>query len=111
MILDHHGIQPNPARDRRVKLPREEKQELTPPSASDVLAVHELLPSRYRLPLLGLDATGMRVGELETLTCVDEVGVREAADASRQLEEHKSTSPVPNEAPEESAEARAARTP
>lgn len=67
MILDHHGVQPNPARDKRVKLPREEKRELTPPSARDVLAVHELLPSRYRLPLLVLDATGMRVGELETL--------------------------------------------
>lgn len=34
MILDHHGIQPNPARDARVKLPREEKQELSPPTAS-----------------------------------------------------------------------------
>jgi len=33
MILDHHGIQPNPARDPRVKLPREEKREVSPPSA------------------------------------------------------------------------------
>jgi integrase len=36
-----------------------------------VLAVHTLLPSLYRLPLLVLDATGMRVGELETLTWGD----------------------------------------
>jgi len=71
MILDHHGIQPNPARDPRVKLPREEKRELTPPSAAHVLAVHALLPSAYRLPLLALDATGMRVGELEALTWGD----------------------------------------
>jgi integrase len=71
MILDHHGVQPNPARDPRVKLPREEKRELTPPSADDVRAVHALLPSAYRLPLLVLDATGMRVGELETLTWSD----------------------------------------
>jgi integrase len=71
MILDHHGIQPNPARDPRVKLPREEKRELTPPSAEHVLAVHALLPSAYRLPLLVLDATGMRVGELEAVAWGD----------------------------------------
>lgn len=71
MILDHHGIQPNPARDPRVKLPREERQELDPPSADDVRAVHGLLPARYRLPLLVLDGTGMRVGELESLTWGD----------------------------------------
>ena len=27
-----------------------------------------LLPTRYRLPALVLDATGMRIGELEALT-------------------------------------------
>lgn len=32
---------------------------------------HDLLPTRYRLPLLVLDATGMRVGELEHLTWGD----------------------------------------
>jgi integrase len=43
-----------------------------------VLAVHALLPSRYRLPLLVLDATGMRLGELERLAWgdVDEPRVR-----------------------------------
>jgi integrase len=71
MVLDHHGIQPNPARDPRVKLPREEKAELNPPSAGDVITVHGLLPSKYRLPLLVLDGTGMRVGELESLTWGD----------------------------------------
>ncbi len=71
MVLDHHGIQPNPARDPRVKLPREEKAELNPPSAADILAVHDLLPPRYQLPLLVLDGTGMRVGELESLTWAD----------------------------------------
>lgn len=71
MILDHHGIQPNPARDPRIKLPREEKRELTPPTADHVLAVHALLPKAYRLPLIVLDATGMRVGELEALALGD----------------------------------------
>jgi hypothetical protein len=60
MILDHHGVQPNPARDPRVRLPREERREVSPPSADDVAAVCPLLPSAYRLRLLVLDATGMR---------------------------------------------------
>jgi integrase len=72
MVLDHAGITPNPARDRTiVRLPRERRPEIAPPSAEHVLAVHRLLPPRYRLPLLVLDATGMRVGELEALTWGD----------------------------------------
>ena len=72
MILDHEGIAPNPARDKvKVRLPREERPEIVPPTAEHVLAVHELLPFRYRLPLLVLDATGMRLGELEQLVWGD----------------------------------------
>ena len=72
MVLDHAGVQPNPARDRvHVRLPREQKAEIVPPTAEHVLAVHGVLPPRYRLPLLVLDATGMRLGELEHLTWGD----------------------------------------
>jgi len=72
MILDHVGVQPNPARDRlTVKLPREERRHVQPPTAKHVEAVVRLLPTRYRLPALVLDATGMRVGELEALTWGD----------------------------------------
>jgi integrase len=72
MILDHEGIAPNPARDKvKVRLPRQERAEIVPPTAEHVLAVHEVLPPRYRLPLLVLDATGMRLGELECLTWGD----------------------------------------
>jgi integrase len=69
MLLDHAGVSPNPARG--AKLPWEEKRELQPPAAAHVEAVHRLLPSRYRLPLLVLDATGMRLGELEGLAWGD----------------------------------------
>jgi integrase len=43
-----------------------------------VLKVYELLPAAYRLPLLVLEATGMRVGELEALKWgdIDEPGGR-----------------------------------
>jgi integrase len=68
MVFDHASVSPNPARDRmRVRLPREERAEIQPPTAEHVEAVHALLAPAYRLPLLVLDATGMRVGELEQL--------------------------------------------
>jgi integrase len=68
MVLDHARIDPNPARDRlTVKLPREERRHVEPPTAQHVEAVVRLLPRRYRLPVIVLDATGMRVGELEAL--------------------------------------------
>jgi integrase len=68
MVLDFAGVTPNPARDRtHVRLPRGDSPEIVPPTADQVLAVHGLLPTRYRLPLLVLDATAMRLGELEQL--------------------------------------------
>jgi integrase len=72
MILDHAGVSPNPARDRvTVRLPRRKLVELAPPTADALAAVLALLPSSYRLPVVVLDATGMRVGELEALTWGD----------------------------------------
>ena len=71
MVFDHADIEPNPARDKAVKMPREEKRIVEPPTAEHVAAVIRLLPSRYRLPVVVLDATGMRVGELEALTWGD----------------------------------------
>lgn len=70
-VLDHAGIQPNPVRDPRVKLPRSERRHVSPPTAEHIEAVCRLLPTRYRLPLLVLDASGMRVGELEQLAWGD----------------------------------------
>jgi integrase len=68
MVLDHARVEPNPARDRlTVKLPREQRRHVEPPTAEHVEAVVRLLPPRYRLPVLVLDATGMRIGELEAL--------------------------------------------
>src|SRR3954447_11623115 len=71
MVLDFAAVLPNPVRDKSVKLPREVRPEVNPPTAEHVLAVHRLLAPRYRLPLLVLDSTGMRVGELEQLTWGD----------------------------------------
>jgi integrase len=72
MIFDFAAVTPNPARDRvAVKLPPEDRAEVNPPTAKHVLAVHGILPRGLRLPLLTLDATGMRVGELAGLTWGD----------------------------------------
>lgn len=64
MVLDHYGITPNPARDRRVRLPLEEPNEIEPPIADHVEAVAWLLPVDHMLAVLVLDATGCRIGEL-----------------------------------------------
>jgi integrase len=73
-VLDYAGAKDNPARDRvHVRLPREEREEPCPPTADQIEAVLPLMPRRYALALLVLDATGMRVGELEEkgLRCGD----------------------------------------
>jgi integrase len=54
-----------------VRLPREDRAEIQPPTAEHLEAVIRLLPRRYRLTALVLDATGMRVGELEALSWAD----------------------------------------
>jgi integrase len=66
MVLDHHQVTPNPARDTRVKLPRERKPHVPPPLAEHVERVAETLPRRHVLPLLIVDECGPRVNELAT---------------------------------------------
>lgn len=65
--LDFAGVAPNPARDRRVRLPVNTADEVAPPTARQVLAILERVPSRFVLPLVVLEQTGMRVGELAKL--------------------------------------------
>jgi integrase len=71
MVLDYHGLEPNPARSTLVKLQADDREELTPPTAKHLELVIPLLPWEYRLPSLVLDGTGMRVGELEGLVWGD----------------------------------------
>jgi integrase len=64
-VLEDAGVDPNPARDRRIRLPHEEQDELVPPSADQVEAVYRRLPSVHRLPLLWLDWSGARVASVD----------------------------------------------
>ncbi len=66
-VLDFAGVDPNPARDDRVRLPREERTPNDPPTARDVDTIIANVPPRWRLPLRVLEQTGMRVGELGAL--------------------------------------------
>ena len=66
MTLDHHGVEPNVARDKRVKLPKERKPHVPPPLAEHVERVAEVLPRHHVLPLLIVDECGPRVNELAT---------------------------------------------
>lgn len=70
-VLDEHRVDPNPARDKRIRLPHEEHEELEPPTSEHVEAVVRLLPTAYRLPLLWLDWSGARLASVETLRVGD----------------------------------------
>jgi integrase len=65
MVLDFASVEPNVARDKRVKLPREEAEEINPPTAEHVAAVYRLLPTKHRLALLFLDWSGARVSAID----------------------------------------------
>jgi hypothetical protein len=70
-VLDEADLDVNPARDRRVRLPHEEQEELVPPSAEHVESVYGRLPPMHRLPLLWLDWSGARVGSVDSLLVGD----------------------------------------
>jgi integrase len=66
MLFDHAQVSPNPARDKTiVKMPREEPEEINPPSAVHIEAIYNLIPSKHRLPLLWLDWSGARVASID----------------------------------------------
>jgi len=65
--LDFAEVEPNPARDKRVKLPRVVSEPHEVPSMEQVEAILAHVPQRRRLPLRVLEQTGMRVGELSQL--------------------------------------------
>src|SRR5262249_51494086 len=66
LCLDFYALDPNVARDNRVKLPKERRRHIPPPLAEHIERVAERLPRHHVLPFLVIDECGPRVGELET---------------------------------------------
>ncbi|HYT51492.1 MAG TPA: site-specific integrase [Gaiellaceae bacterium] len=64
IVLDFADLDPNPARDRRVKLPRPEESLPNPPTSAEVETIIVNAARRWRLAIRVLEQTGMRVGEL-----------------------------------------------
>lgn len=70
-VLDFAGVDPNPARDRRVRLPRVEAEELTPPTAKQVLAILGNVAARWRLPFVLMEQTSLEPQPTELLEVGD----------------------------------------
>ena len=66
-VLEEEGIDPNPARSKRIRLPHEQAVELDPPTSEHVEAIAWLLPRAYKLALLWLDWSGARVASVENV--------------------------------------------
>jgi integrase len=79
LLLDFTGVEPNPARDPRVKLPKQVREELNPPTVEHLLAIIRAIPQRERKILFVTIEQGCtRLGETVALTWgdVDRAGLR-----------------------------------
>ena len=78
MLLDYIGVDPNPCRDPRVRLPKRVREEPNPPTTEHYLAILDAVGDRWRLPLITIEQGALREGELVHLTWgdVDAVGLR-----------------------------------
>jgi len=78
LLLDHAAVDPNPARDPRVKLPKRVREEPTPPSGEHMLAILDALGPKWRLLFMVIEQGALRLGEGVGLTWgdVDRAGLR-----------------------------------
>lgn len=96
LALDFAGVDPNPARDRRLRVPKAVRVERDPPSGGEVLAILERVPARLRLALVTIEQTGVRVGETSiTWADVDITGKRFRVPARKTKSKRAKWVPVP----------------
>ena len=79
LLLDYCNVDPNPARDPRVKLPKRVREEPNPPPADHVIAIlGEIHDPLRRLLFVTLEQGALRLGEAVSLTWgdVDRAGLR-----------------------------------
>lgn len=66
-LLDYAAVEPNPARNRRVKLPREKRKPPTVPTADHVAVMLRRIAAKYVLPMVLIEQTAVRVETIDTL--------------------------------------------
>ena len=78
LLLDHVGLDTNAARDPRVKLPKQVREEPTPPSAEHTEAILEALGAKWKLLFVTIEQGALRLGEAVALRWadVDAAGLR-----------------------------------
>jgi integrase len=67
LLLDYTGAEPNVARDPRVKLPKQVREEPQPPSAEHMLAILKAIGPRWRLLFVTIEQGALRLGEAASL--------------------------------------------
>ena len=63
LLLDYAAVDPNPARDPRVKLPKRVREEPQPPPGEHVEAILEAIGKKWKLLFVTLEQGGLRLGE------------------------------------------------
>jgi integrase len=63
LLLDYIGLDVNPARDSRVKLPKRVREEPQPPPAEHVQAILEAIAPKWRLIMITIEQGALRLGE------------------------------------------------
>jgi integrase len=71
LLLDFIGLEPNVARDPRVKKPKQVREEPQPPSAEHLLAILEAMGERWRLLFVTIEQGALRLGEAVSLRWAD----------------------------------------
>jgi hypothetical protein len=71
LLLDFAGCDPNPARDKRVKLPKMVREEASSPTAKQYLAILDNVPKRWLLPFVTQEQCAMHIGEVASLAWGD----------------------------------------
>lgn len=78
LLLDHVGLEPNVARDPRVKLPKQIREEPNPPQADHFEAIIDALGAKWKLLFVTIEQGALRLGEAVNLRWadVDAAGLR-----------------------------------
>jgi integrase len=78
LLLDYVGLEENPARDPRVKLPKQTRVEPQPPTGEQLTAILAAMGERYRLLFVTIEQGALRLGEAVNLRWgdVDFAGLR-----------------------------------